>query len=135
MTVEPREGLRRSIHDYAKSRAIWRDQLRRVLEEQQVANDWLEDTPRTMGDGSPDIEPGNPIFSARSQSSGKAIRIIQSPRHGTGDEFAAWRHTDRGMASPERQRDELVLSIVLSNRNLERARGVARLLGSSARYA
>lgn len=67
-----------------------------------------------FSDGPEDLQDGNPIFTAISDDSSKAIRIIQASSGRGGVEFAMWLDTFGGSAKDPDTITELVIACVLS---------------------
>jgi hypothetical protein len=115
-----------SEDEYRAAAWFWRDLFTKVATDQGQSGEWFPWQLRTFANGTQIPSDGNPIFEARSEKLGRAVRIIQSPPEATSVEIAAWVDTfDFSEAGGPGFTEELVINLSLSE---ESAHLSARLI-------
>lgn len=112
--------------EYALCESFWRDMVSRTAGSLGQSGEWRPWIPHHFADGSPMEADGNPIFDARNDNLGRAIRIIQQ-RHVSSDvEFAGWLKEYDPEYTDDLPRSELVLNLGLSEESARLAEAVMR---------
>jgi hypothetical protein len=125
MTIHLFADFLESRERYAACEAYWRRLLDEVAIEAGRANDWHPWQTRTYMDGSPEPEDGNPILDARSETLGRAVRVIQHPPQGDGLEIAAWLDDfDFSQDGGPGYTEELVINLALSDESAQEVRAL-----------
>jgi len=110
---------------YRRSQQFWRSLVDEVAIEYGQQGHWLPWQRRTFLNGRPVPRDGSPIFDARCESLGRAVRIIQSPPESDALEIAAWIDTfDFSDSNGPGFTEELVVNLALS----EESAGIVRAL-------
>ena len=79
-----------SLSDYEAARVFWARLLETVIQKTGAPNDWTPWELEYFLEGSPVPGDGNPILSARCETLGRAVRIIQNPPETDSLEIVAW---------------------------------------------
>lgn len=111
---------------YRAAEQFWQDLQQEIVRAVDASDDWRRYQPLYFGDGKTVMTPGNPIWDARSDTLGRAFRIIQHAPASDIPEIAAWveRYEDdiyTGSAFPA---IELVIALSLSEETAEIAREI-----------
>jgi hypothetical protein len=108
--------FRENENEYRAAERFWSDLFEEVANRHGQSSDWVPWQPTVLVDGTPLPRDGNPIFEARSEELGRAVRVIQQAPQAPSLEIAAWVDTfDFSDADGPGFTEELVINLSLSD--------------------